>query len=371
MNSIPLQSILSFIISLWGTIFIANKFKLPYVPLFLVAGLTIGPTALGVLEKQEYAEELMNMGVTFFLFLIGIAIPVKREDLHYRNVLFASIYLLLVFLLATLLFLQFYNHFLTAFSLAGLVLLLSLVPVFRYKSGDKSEKEGMSRAVILLQVLFLVVLFPNLSISSAAQFPVGYIGKVVLLIVILSGHLLIVWLLGKKSYSFHNKRVPFVILLSSSVGFIWLYSLIGIPYGLGAFMAGIGIASANLQEQAIIQLKDFGEFALGAFMMPLGMLLPFSFLLSNLLAVLTAVALVLVFSLLVGRLAKKTLPASNQIQLSRFQMYHMGGLAILLAVALHEIGSLTENQYFFFLSGYITFLLLSAFLPRFGAKGKS
>ena len=59
-------------------ILVFHRFKLPALPGFIVAGVLLGPNALGLVSDVHQVERLAEVGVILLLFTIGIEFSLSR-----------------------------------------------------------------------------------------------------------------------------------------------------------------------------------------------------------------------------------------------------------------------------------------------------
>ena len=67
-----LQIILTFLACALGGVLLARFFKLPSILGYLLAGLAIGPHALGFAPDSETVKDIAEFGVVFLMFSIGL-----------------------------------------------------------------------------------------------------------------------------------------------------------------------------------------------------------------------------------------------------------------------------------------------------------
>src|SRR5687768_14936793 len=66
------------LISAFPLLFLVRRFRVPEVLCYLVAGVIIGPHALGWIRDAERIETIAEVGVALILFFIGLHVPVGR-----------------------------------------------------------------------------------------------------------------------------------------------------------------------------------------------------------------------------------------------------------------------------------------------------
>ncbi|HEX6038001.1 cation:proton antiporter, partial [Longimicrobium sp.] len=219
---------------------------------YLLAGLLIGPHALGLIHETEAVETLAEFGVVFLLFAIGLELSLDRL-LAMRRHVFGMGTLQVVITGAA-----FYGLArmaglggAEAFVLGGGLALSSTAVVLRMmeESGDAHTQAGrMALAVLLLQDLAVVPLLtivpllgraggsllPSLGIAAAKA-----LGAMALIII--TGRLLLRPVLRTVAAA----RTPELftgITLFLALGVSWLTGLAGLSMALGAFLAGLLIS---------------------------------------------------------------------------------------------------------------------------------
>src|SRR5688572_13178096 len=59
-------------------LFLGRRFRVPEVLSFIVAGIVIGPHALGLISDVKRIEAIAEIGVALILFFIGLHVPLGR-----------------------------------------------------------------------------------------------------------------------------------------------------------------------------------------------------------------------------------------------------------------------------------------------------
>lgn len=248
---------------------------------YLLAGLLIGPHALGFIHDTEAVEALAEFGVVFLLFAIGLELSLDRLLAMRRHVfgmgtLQVVITGTVVYALARLAGLGTAE----AFVLGGGMALSSTAVVLRMleESGDAHTRAGrMSLAVLLLQdlaVVPLLTIVPLLggrggallpSLGEAAAKALGAMA-----IIIVTGRLLLRPLLRTVAAA----RTPELftgITLFLALGVSWLTGQAGLSMALGAFLAGLLISETEYRHQVEGDIEPFRGLLLALFFMTIGM----------------------------------------------------------------------------------------------------
>ena len=67
---------------IWGTsavvVFILGRLKVPSIVGFLIAGIIVGPSGLGLVKEVHEVEMLAEIGVILLMFTIGLEFSLKK-----------------------------------------------------------------------------------------------------------------------------------------------------------------------------------------------------------------------------------------------------------------------------------------------------
>lgn len=258
---------------------------------YLLAGLLIGPHALGFIHETEAVEALAEFGVVFLLFAIGLELSLDRLLAMRRHVFGMGTLQMLItgavlYTLARLAGLGSAE----AFVLGGAMALSSTAVVLRMmeESGDVHTQAGrMALAVLLLQDLAVVplltivpllgrgggALLPSLGIAAAKAFGA-------MAIIIITGRLLLRPVLRTVAAA----RTPELftgITLFLALGVSWLTGQAGLSMALGAFLAGLLISETEYRHQVEADIQPFRGLLLALFFMTIGMAIDVRLLVDN------------------------------------------------------------------------------------------
>lgn len=282
---------------------------------YLLAGLLIGPHALGFVEELEVVETLAEFGVVFLLFSIGLELSLDRLLAMRRHVFgMGTLQVVLtgaaVYALARAAGLGAAE----AFVLGGGLALSSTAVVLRMleEGGELRTQAGrMALAVLLLQDLAVVPLLtivpllgrdggsllPSLGIAAAK-------GLGAMAVIIITGRLLLRPVLRTVAAA----RTPELftgITLFLALGVSWLTGLAGLSMALGAFLAGLLISETEYRHQVEGDIEPFRGLLLALFFMTIGMRIDVRLLVDNAgLVVGGVLALIAVKTLVIAGLAR-------------------------------------------------------------------
>jgi CPA2 family monovalent cation:H+ antiporter-2 len=378
---------------------IAKRLGMGSVLGYLLAGIAIGPFALGFVgAERSDIQHFAEFGVVMMLFLIGLELEPGHIWQMRRLILGSGT----VQLCATTLLIG------TGFALAGfpwqtavavgLALSMSSTAIvlqsFREKGLEKTLSGRSAFAVLLFQdiaVIPVLAVLPLLALQASpassgapATFLAGLPGWAQTLallgavgLVVLAGRFLIVPCL--RFIARANLRELFTAsALLIVVGAAYLMHLVGLSPALGTFLAGVVLANSEYQHELEGDIEPFKGILLGLFFISVGASINFSLLTARPLLMFALVSGVIavkaVALLLTGRLAGL---AFDQNSLFALGLAQVGEFAFVLFSFMHQLHILTADWTDALMgataiSMMATPLLLLAndrlLLPRFGTR---
>ncbi|MFI4919939.1 MAG: monovalent cation:proton antiporter-2 (CPA2) family protein [Legionellales bacterium] len=299
MNHYVLFNVFVFLASASIMVPLASRFKLGSVLGYLIVGMLIGPFGFKLIGNSEQIMQFAEFGVVMMLFLIGLEL--KPEMLWKLKKLIIGLGGLQVLLTASALTgigIMLGYDWRTSLAV-GMALTLSstalVLQMLQEKNLLKTTEGEASFAVLLFQdiaVIPILIIMPllalhghgiNLNINEAgfvAQLPkwlhallvTGIIGVVILTGHYLSRHLFLI--IAKT-----NLREVFTAFsLALVVGITLLMESIGVSPALGAFIAGVVLASSEYKHTVEADIQPFKGLLLGLFFISVGMGMNFALL---------------------------------------------------------------------------------------------
>ncbi|MDQ1251195.1 MAG: monovalent cation:H+ antiporter-2, family [Euryarchaeota archaeon] len=275
------------------------RFQVPPVLGFLVTGVLIGQSGLGILSLGSNGGGLSSdLGVIFLLFTIGVDLSLKelwkmKKDLFLGGtfqIVFTTTLTLIVctalgFSPATATFLG----FLISLSSTAIVL-----KVLQERNEVYSLHGKTSLAILIFQdlaIVPLILLTPLLagsSVSFEGSFSTVFLkGSLIILVFIVSAKFVvprIFYYVGRTG----NKELFLVsVVFICLTAAIFTYS-IGLSLALGAFLAGILISGSQYSQQAMGNIVPLRDMFMSFFFVSVGMLLDIGYLRENLLIIIMA-----------------------------------------------------------------------------------
>ncbi len=284
--------------------------RLGAVPGFLIAGMIVGPSALGLIDNVDEIGHFAEIGVVLLLFVIGIELKPSRLWVMRRLVFgLGSLQVLLTGVVlgagAVLLF----SVPLSAALLLGPAMALSSTAfVLQLLNEQKLLHTPYGRssfAVLLLQdlaVVPLLALIPLLAVSDAGSgenLALALLGALlVLALVIVTGRYLLHPLLHRVALS-GNPELFTASAVLIVLGTALVTEHAGFSMAMGAFLAGLLMSDSAYRHQVMGEIKPFRGLLLGLFFMSMGMSLDLDRVFAAPLQALGLVALLIVVKTLV------------------------------------------------------------------------
>ena len=254
------------------------------VPGFLVAGVVVGPTGLGLIDNVTAINQLSELGVVLLLFIIGIELKPSRLWLMRRQVF--GLGTLQVFISGVLITAAAHFMFGVAFRTAVIVgpalALSSTAFVLQLLSEQKMLNSGYGKssvAVLLLQDLAVVPLLALVPMLAMPQMTIGAdialaVGEAlaILLLVVLGGRYLLQPVLYRVARA-GSREVFTALAVLLVLGTALLTEHIGLSMAMGAFIAGLLIADSPYRHQVVAEIQPFRGLFLGLFFTSMGMYL--------------------------------------------------------------------------------------------------
>jgi monovalent cation:H+ antiporter-2, CPA2 family len=262
-----------------------RRLKLPSIIGYLIAGVVIGPHALGLIPDDEQTRALAEFGVVFLMFSIGLEFSLPQLAAMRRTVFgLGSMQVGATIVLVTFAGQLFGLAWSQSFALAGILAMSStaipakmLTERLELQSAHGRQIMGVALfqdlAVVLLLVLIPTLGFRPEQITSALALA-GAKAAVILIVLLWFGRpLMRSWfhiVAGQKS-----SEVFVLNVLLVTLGLAWVTQLAGLSLALGAFVAGILISETEYRHQVEDYIKPFRDVLIGLFFITVGMLLDF------------------------------------------------------------------------------------------------
>lgn len=359
-------------------------FRLGLVPIigFLVAGVLIGPNALGFIHDPELIDAAAELGVIFLLFTIGIEFSLAQLA-RIRRLIFVGggLQVLVTVSAVTGLLALFGVEWRVGIFTGCLVALSStaiVLKLFEGEGGTNSPLGNVSLGILIFQdlaVVVMVLLIPMLGEGGSSLMGLFWaLGKAGLLIAVVLT--LATRVMPHVLEAVARTCSPEIFLLSViaiCLGTAYLTSLAGVSLSLGAFLAGLIVSESRFGQQALGEILPLQILFSAAFFVSVGLLLDLGFLFTHLPLVLAAIFCVFALKTLVTVAAARVLGYPLAVALpAGFLLAQVGEFSFVLERSGRELGlspaGLGEAGAQTFIASTVLLMAATPFLARIGRK---
>jgi len=282
---VKLAYLTDIIILLTAAVVIVPLFRfagLGIAPGFIIAGVVVGPSVLGLIDNRAEIAHLAELGVVLLLFVIGIELKPSRLWLM-RRIVFGLGALQVVITGASISAAAYWVFGLelqSAILIGPALALSSTAFVLQLLTEQKMLTSGYGRAsvaVLLFQDLAVVPLLALASLLTAGGLAIEegvglalFEALAILALIILGGR----YLLQPVLHRIARLESPEIFTASAVLlvlGTAVLMAKIGLSMAMGAFVAGLLVANSEYRHQVVAEIQPFRGLLIGLFFMSMGM----------------------------------------------------------------------------------------------------
>jgi monovalent cation:H+ antiporter-2, CPA2 family len=336
-------------------LFLGRRFRVPEVLSFIVAGIVIGPHAVGLIADVERIEAIAELGVALILFFIGLHVPLGRlKALGRTAFLGGPVQMGLTIALVAAIAMAFGTAPRLGVFYGVLVALGStavVLPILTLRDEVAAPFARRFLGVSLFQdlaVIPLMLLVPAFAAGAKGAPSMAVVGQrvivaivgVIFLIIVARG--LVPWLFRATARISREAFTAGAIVLM--VGTIAIAQALGVSPALGAFAAGLVVGDTEFIHEIEGILRPFRDFLSALFFTSIGMLLDPAFVFWN---------PGLILAIVLGVIVVKVVAAYPAFRLSRamqrtsvraaFAIAPIGEFSFLLAQAGKDVGLLRDE----------------------------
>lgn len=288
---------------------LAKALHQPRILAYILTGIILGPFILGIIKNQETTEVLANLGITFLLFLVGLELDLRKlKDVGISPLIICLAHMVFTGGIGFALALAFGFSFLISFYISLALIFSSTVIVVKLLS-EKHETDSLYGRIaisfLLIQdiiaILALIILagfYKNggalMTINSLSWAVIK--GLILFIVIIILARYFLPYI-----FKFVARSSELLFLTSITWCFIivLITSTIGLSIEIGAFLAGISLASLPYNFEIIARVRSLRDFFIILFFVTLGMQVSFILNLNQLAQIIVLSLFVLIFNPLV------------------------------------------------------------------------
>ena len=258
-----------------GTLFLYAK--QPIIIAYIAIGIIVGPGGLGLMGSTEHIEHISHLGIILLLFLIGLNLQPEKLIKLFRRVTLLVLATSAIFMIVSFVFALFILRFTAipalifgvAMMFSSTVVGLKLIPTTTLHHKHKGE---IMTSILLVQDVLAILVILFLSGEQGGN-------------PLLTFSLLIAKFAALSLAAFAGVRFvmspllmkfdvvqEYAFLTTLAWCLLWaeLAHMLGLSYEMGAFLAGISIASCRVAMAIAEHLKPLREFFLILFFFAIG-----------------------------------------------------------------------------------------------------
>jgi monovalent cation:H+ antiporter-2, CPA2 family len=356
---------------------IAALLRQPVLLGYLIGGVVVGPTGLGLIKELVQVETLAQFGVAFLLFALGVEFSfTELKKVQAISLGGGGLQIILTILFTTLISLG--VGWVTSPAqgvFLGAILSLSSTAVVLKCLMERSETETPHGQVLLgILVVQDLALGLMLAVLPALDKPPEEIGVAILIALaklsLFAGGAVAVgiWLIPPFLRLIARTESRELFLLSVVVlclGIAIITEKLGLSIEMGAFVAGLMISEVEYSDQTLTYVEPVRDIFASLFFASIGMLIDPLFLWNNLELILGLVAIVLIGKfLIITPLVKLFRYPLKTAIIAGLGLAQIGEFSFVLASEGQSLGLVSRRVYLLILGTTAVTLVLTPFVLR-------
>jgi len=360
-------------------VFLLQRLHLPSILGFLITGIIIGPSGLGLISAVHEVELISEIGVILLLFVIGMELSLKELASLRKTVLVGGLLQVGLAIGLTAVFSRIMGFSWNESVFLGFLLSLSSTAIVLKILQDRNEISAPhgrnALGILIFQDIIVIPMILVTPILAGETTNVTYtllelLGKSVLIILItlVSARYIVPYLLHFVAKT-NSKELFLLTTLMICFTVTWITAETGLSLALGAFLAGLIISESRYSHQATSLILPFKELFTSFFFISIGMLLNLVFFMDHAGLVLLIALGVFVLKGTIGTFAAAILryPPRTAL-LTGLALFQIGEFAFILSRVGVENGMLSQQMNQYFLSVSIITMLLTPFVMMFSEE---
>ena len=375
MHGIPLLRDLVVLVAVAiPVVLLMHRLRLPSIVGFLVSGVAVGPSALGLVRQVDDVSILAEIGVVLLLFSIGLELSLSRVIRMGRLVLMAGALQMALAVAGVGVVAMIVGEDPRRALVWGVLVALSSTAVVLKLYQERGELDAAHGRVVVAILLFqdlcvvpLMLLLPLLAGEAAG--PGTTLTRVVTSVIVVTvligaGRWLVPWALERVA-SIRVQELFTLSVVGIGLGAAFVTSAFGLSLALGAFIAGLIIAESEYGLQALSDMLPFRDAFTGIFFTSVGMLLDVRYVARHPFLVVGVTLGLLVLKFASGYTAVRIVRRSTRVGLmSGLGLAQIGEFSFVLAGSALTLGLLDADRYQLFLGSSVLTMLAAPFLVR-------
>ena len=282
----------------------AMRARLPIVVAYIVTGILIGPSGFGIIEDHDLLTRIGEIGVIMLLFFVGMEVSIPRLMEGWKIAFIGTNIQIVISVVVCVGLALLFDMSWQQGVLYGFIISISSTAVVLKILQDSGELElptGQNAlGILLVQDMAIIPMMVILSVigggedTSISDVALQVFGGVAIFAFVF-------WLMRTKRFRIPstligNPESSLMVGLMLCLGSASLTGWLGLSPGLGAFLAGVLLASSDKADWVHEHLGPVNIIFMAMFFLSIGMLVEIDLLFENLELVLGATLLVFLFN---------------------------------------------------------------------------
>jgi Kef-type K+ transport system membrane component KefB len=259
---------------------IARVLRQPLIPAYVLAGLIVGPIALGFVENSELIHAFSEIGIAFLLFVAGLEISFRKiKEAGLKKIAFIGTLQVATIFFITYFLAGFLNLTTMQAAYIGIILAFGSTMVDIKLLADRGELVTLHGrlvlGILLLQDLVAIIAIVVFTTGGFSTGPLllafGKLAAILAIAIILQRYVL------NKLFKFAAKSTELLFLSALAVLFLFviLASVAELSIVIGAFIAGVSLANSPFKTELESRISPLRDFFAILFFVALGMQIVF------------------------------------------------------------------------------------------------
>ncbi len=361
--------------------FLFHHLRIAPIVGYLIAGVMLGPSMLGIIKDVGLIESLAEIGIILLLFLIGVEFSLAEIIRINRAVFVGGFFQVFLTTTVVLLIALFFGASFEQGLFFGFLVALSSTAIVLKVLSDRGEIDSpqgrLSAGVLIFQdlsVVVMVLLMPMLggrSGVSALDVALNILWALIFVVLMIAVSRFVVPLVMYRVVKTHSRELFLVGIVLICFGTAYLTSLVGLSLALGAFLAGLVISESEYGYQAFSEILPLKDIFSILFFVSIGLLLDVDSVLRNPVVILLAVFAILVIKFVSGTLIPVILGYPLRVGvLVGVALSQIGEFSFVLSREGLNYGLISSDGYQVFLASSIITMMFTPFMIQ-GSGGFS
>ncbi|GAB5534498.1 MAG: hypothetical protein Rubg2KO_07470 [Rubricoccaceae bacterium] len=343
-----LVEVVAIVLAAAAVAYVCQRIGLVPIVGFLLAGVLLGPSVLGIVQDPELIDAAAEIGVLLLLFTIGIEFSLDKLAKIQRLIfLGGGVQVGLTTAIVAGACIAFGIDWRAAL-FTGFLVALSSTAIVTKLLGDRGEtntEPGQASVGLLifqdLAVILMVLLVPALGGGDVSGAEVAWAlakAAAIIVFVLVIARRLLPPLLEHVARTC-SPELFLLTIIAICFGTAYAVGLAGVSIALGAFLAGLVVSQSRFSEHALSEILPLQILFSATFFVSVGLLLDLSFLFDNLLLVAAVLVGVMLLKLATTFVAVRTVGRAAPVAAaSALTLAQIGEFSFVLERSGREVG---------------------------------